>query len=148
MQWLFGLLVLAGSFAGGALATPLWQAAAAAAAQAPKSIEAQEFTLVDANGKSCARLGTKDGHTALQIFGRDGRPRAEVDVDPAGAPAVALFDNNNKLRLTVAISSEAIPTVKLYDKNEEPRALIGVDDEGEPGMDFYGSGGKLMRELP
>ena len=147
-QWLYGLLVLAGGLAGGALANPLWQGAAAAAAQAPKNIAAQEFTLVDENGKPRASLGNKDGHTAFQIFGRDGHPRAEIDVDPNGAPAIALFDTDHKLRITVAVSSEAIPTVKLYDKNEEPRALIGVDDEGEPGMEFYGTGGKLMRELP
>src|SRR5262245_24286413 len=74
-RWHYGFLVIVtfvGSIAGGAL-SGWWLTPSPVTAQKTNGMNAEEFLLLDANGKARAGLGLdKDGEVGLVLVSRDG----------------------------------------------------------------------------
>lgn len=158
ISWLYGGLIFLGGLAGGMASGVLWHAGGAGAgtattarpvAAARKIVTASEFVLTDAADKPRARISVgKHGTAVFAMYDGGGHPRAEITVNSRGAPSVKLYDTVDRPRLVLDVNTDGIPTVRLLDSENEARTILGVDAEGEPGLNFYGRGGKLMRELP
>ncbi|THJ24796.1 MAG: hypothetical protein CAF45_004455 [Nitrospira sp. CG24E] len=83
-RWHFGILVvvtLVGSITGGAL-SGWWLAPSPVAAQKVNGMNAEEFLLLDANGKARAGLGLdKNGEVGLVMVSRDGNRKLAFSPD-------------------------------------------------------------------
>jgi hypothetical protein len=93
-----GLLVIVtfvGSVVGGAL-SGWWLAPSPAGAQKPSGVNAEEFLLLDANGKARAGLGLdKNGEVGLVLTSRDGNRR--LSLSPDDRFVVKLSDQNGRI---------------------------------------------------
>jgi hypothetical protein len=189
----FVSLTLAAALLGGALSCYFFAARSVdAAAAAPKIVTAQKFMLVDRHGKTRgefnvtargvaevavydgtgtlrAGLGVGiDGAPALGIYGRDGKPRAEVGltnsvarlvlfdanaqpqatlgVAPDGQSGLGLMDKDGNSRASIIVASDGAPTLRMADPHH---ARIGLDvtPDGLPGLALLGSDGKTRASL-
>src|SRR5438128_10348983 len=65
----------------------------AAPEEPPKVVTAQEFRLVDANGKTRATLAAKpDGNTTLTFVDTEGKMRAGLGLSEKGESSLRLYD--------------------------------------------------------
>lgn len=106
----WAMLTVAGllGFLGGAL----WLPQAREAQRKPRiqeSVVAQEFKLVDAEGKVRAELTLMFGEPALFMYDRSGKARAWLTLDREGNPRMMFVDKNDAL-LWQAPAGEAKPS--------------------------------------
>ena len=97
-RWHFGFLVvvtLVGSITGGAL-SGWWLAPSPVTAQKINGMNAEEFLLLDANGKARAGLGLdKNGEVGLVLLSRDGNRK--LSLSPDDRFAVKLSDQSGRV---------------------------------------------------
>src|SRR5262249_6549769 len=113
------LLVAAGSgLAGGALAVRLFPVAPVFAEERhAKVIEAEEFRVVEKDGKPCGRFHVdRNGRPALFLFDKHGEVRAVLGVTPSGSPHLALSDKDGKVRATLGVWPDERAALFLNDK--------------------------------
>ena len=149
-------LTLVAALVGGALSGYFFAARTVdAAAAAPKLVTAQKFMLVDRHGKTRgvfnvtpkgvaeiavydgtgtlrAGLGVgAEGAPALGLYGRDGKPSAEVGLT-RGVARVVLFGENGKPQASLGVAPDGQSGLGLMDKEGNPRASIIVQTDGTP----------------
>lgn len=95
-----------------------------------KAIRAQEFDVVDQNGKTRVILGTDDsGSPGLVLYNKNGKPGVELTLGADELPALGLYDQNDKNRAALYLDKSG-PTLTLSDRNETTRAGLAVCDSG------------------
>ena len=63
----------------------------------PKSIVAEQLTLIREDGKTFAAFASgPDGTSGLWLYDKDGKPRSGFSVSKDGSPALELFDIEGK----------------------------------------------------
>lgn len=101
-RWHYALhlvVVLIGSIAGGTLGG-WWMATPPAVAQKPNGLHAEEFLLLDQNGKARAGLGLdRNGEVGLILTSRDGNKKLALSPDEASA--IKLTDRSGRVLWSV-----------------------------------------------
>ena len=97
-RWHFGFLVavaFVGGITGGAV-SGWWFAPSPVNAQKAKGMKAEEFLLLDTNGKARAGLGLdQNGEVGLVLMSRDGNRK--LTLSPDDRLAVKLSDQNGRI---------------------------------------------------
>lgn len=95
-QWMLVLLVIfMGSMIGGAF-VEWWLGASLVSAQKSNGVHAEEFLLLDQNGKARAGLGMDpNGEVGLVMTSRDGNRK--LDLTPDGPIAIKLSDRTGRV---------------------------------------------------
>jgi hypothetical protein len=117
-----------------------------------KVVVAEEFRLVDKEGKVLSTWGMYAGGPGIVLFSKsgqfravfsltspeegpvltfadkDGNHRAIVGLGAKRQPYLTLRDNAGKERLSLSLDNEGEPYVALYDKQENSRAVLGTVD--------------------
>jgi hypothetical protein len=133
---IIALTVVAG-VVGGALSNRVFMARTAAAQEAEqqrKVITAEEFRLVDEDGKIRAVLvaGSK-GDISINFYDRYDENRATLGLSSEGQPVLKLFDQgslefadkNGQIRVRVDVAYDGSPSLRLYDEDGRSRAALG-----------------------
>ena len=128
-----GAWVLAGTL------EPKTAGAQGGTAQVPAVVEAREFRLVDAAGKTRAFLALSADGPALVLVDTAGTTRAFLDLT-ANGPRLVLADAAGKPRLGLNIV-EGAPLLSLSDENGKARAALSVTADG-PGLGLRDENGK------
>lgn len=123
-SWLNLPMALIGGMIGGVLAVKVLPATPAAA-QASKSLTAQAFYLVNANGTRLA-----DIQPAMGGYG------ATMTLYDHGGASLSLH------------ATGGISGISLFDQHSHVRLLADVEHDGSPVIRFYGPTGHVTRKLP
>ncbi|MBV8362053.1 MAG: hypothetical protein JO189_29590 [Deltaproteobacteria bacterium] len=168
------LLIFAGAAFGGFLSGHFWpsDSSALAAGRHPKTVMAERFVLLDANGKQRGAIQvSEDGMATLSLNDTNGRDRAELRVAGDGSAGLAFFDQNGR---KLAVFGEGVdersgiyifgpegmekagfgslPTgasaLALYDANTGlARAAVGIAAKGDPAVVLLDQTGAERMEL-
>jgi hypothetical protein len=136
------VLGLLGGLAGGSLRSGLEKRAEAAPPPGPqKQVSAEQFVLVDANGKTLAQLAKSgEGSPCLFVFDKEGKIRLEAGVYGDGQPFFGLFDAKyNALGLFRVAGSQGSPVLVLKAGGRD-RMIVGLgmnDPAQEPFVEYY-----------
>jgi hypothetical protein len=149
------LLSLIGGLAGGILASHFFVIApvlAAKTVEAQKIVAAEEFRLVDKEGRVLSTLGMYAGGPGIVLFsktgqfravfsltspeegpvltfaGKDGIHRATIGLGAKRQPYLALRDEAGKERISLSLNDNGDPYLALYDQEENERAVLGTLD--------------------
>lgn len=107
-------------------------------------IEAEEFRLVERDGKPCGRFHVdRNGRPALFLFDKHGEVRAVLGVTPSGSPHLALSDKDGKVRATLAVWTDEQAGLFLADKKETSRAVLTVPADDNPNLAISDRDGKI-----
>jgi len=125
-NWLLVVSIVAAGLIGGALSNYLLMGTTSVA-QERKVISAEEFRLVDAQGRTLADLavGSK-GDVLLGFYGSDGIRRAGFGLSAEGPPVLRLRDEKGRPRAKITLLSDGRPTVRIYDEKGDVRAILGA----------------------
>ena len=117
-----------------------------AATSAPAQIVARSFVLVDANGRTRAKLWVDHllGQTSLSLYDQTGAARVSLAIN-YGPALLMFFDKAGKVRVVLGDNSGE-PLVALYDKAETTRVGLSVGDDG-PRLRLYDKAGKMRAAL-
>ncbi|MFH1034289.1 MAG: hypothetical protein V1806_07250 [Pseudomonadota bacterium] len=126
---LLALLVLVGSFIGGALSGRIM--GQTAQAEPSKLVTEQGIQLVDDQGRLRAEIAFRNVDGSLQpgffLYGENGKERAAMmTLPPNGQPAMALSDASGFQRLWLGLGQMDAPLVALYDRDKLVRAAMGA----------------------
>ena len=149
------LLSLIGGLAGGILASHFFVTAPVLAAkivEVQKIVAAEEFRLVDKEGRVLSTLGMYAGGPGIVLFsktgqfravfsltspeegpvltfaGKDGIHRATIGLGAKRQPYLALRDEAGKERISLSLNDNGDPYLALYDQEENERAVLGTLD--------------------
>ncbi len=137
----------------------------------PRFVEAQRFTLVNADGETRALLESDDeqdcpsltlfddkgtkrivlsvapgGHSALHLFGRK-RVRAGLGVGGDAGPAdLALVDKDDNLRVQLYAWKKESPGLVLRDQDQRVRVRIYGEENAR--IELAGKDGKVIWQAP
>ena len=96
-----------------------------------KIIEAQEFRVVDKNGKECISLTEIAGFPHIALFDENEKERISLVVRQRGT-GVTIRDKYEKVRISLAEFNDN-PYIYIRDKYEKPRIRLGESD-GDPSI--------------
>lgn len=100
-----------------------------------RSIEVDRIVLTDANGRSCAILGTSaDGSVALTFLDKEGNPRAVLGLAEDGSPELTFADARGGPRVGLSIAADQSPSLAFIDGRGSIRLGMSVSPEGAPEM--------------
>jgi hypothetical protein len=113
-------------------------------AEPHKVIVAEEFRVVNKEGKVLASLGTPAGEPGIVLFNREGKIRAVLSlVSTEQTPILSLLDTDGKHRATVGMKANGEPYIAL--RNKESRVSISLS-EGK--VTVYGEDEKVVWSKP
>ena len=124
--------ILAASFAGGAVSHWLLSpspaiAQAADEEQAPQTVTAERFQLVDSEGTVRALLHVDDSGSGLVLHDTTGKARTAIGVNASGAPGVYIFDADGRPRAAMADGGGVFG---VFISNAEGRLRTALADSG------------------
>jgi hypothetical protein len=96
----------------------------------PKIIEAERFTVRDANGMPRASWGI--GPTGALVLGmndKDGKTRITLGVEPDGSPSLDLRGKDGRRRLIMFVKGDDRPELILFDDREKRRVGLIIDSK-------------------
>jgi hypothetical protein len=106
---------------------------------ASKGIEAQQFTVKDANGTARASWGINStGAVVLGFMDADGKARLTLSVEPDGSPVLYLYGRDQTRRFLLHLNHD-LPELVLFNSQQKRRVSLMVDAK-------QGSGGLLVSD--
>jgi hypothetical protein len=121
---------------------------ASAQAAAAKVLRAQEFELVDSQGKVRAGLSVlPDGRLALVLLDKDGQRRAALSVLANGSPGLSLLDKDGKVRAALGVLPDGSLGLSLLDREGKLRGTFGILPDGSPGLTLFDNQEKARASL-
>jgi hypothetical protein len=140
--------------------------------QVPRKLEAQNFVLRDATGRTRASLGFRadgtpgfalmdelsrvrlaldlcgNGAPAVNFYSAEGKLLTALAVRPDGSPALGMFDSQGQVRASLDLShEETAPGLSLYDREGTMRAAIAVRPDQTPGLGLFDPEGEAFLSL-
>jgi len=103
-----------------------------------RTVEAEAFILLDADGQQRAKLVAPSGYPGLILYDQNGTPRMRLSV--VEGPSLSLYDRNGNLRSKLWLQDDE-PILFLYDSDGRNQLGIGVVKE-EPGLLLFDKNGK------
>lgn len=120
----------------------------AGARSAPHVIEAREFVVRDAAGKTRARLGMlSDGGWGLTLVNAEGKFRTGLIVGPGtdanrgGASGVVALDQAGRLRLGLVANAGGPPGLTFTDEGGRKRIRLAITDAQESALELVDRSG-------
>jgi hypothetical protein len=80
-------------------------------------VEAEEFRLVDKEGRLRARIFLDEGEPKVALFTGDGKKRAAMGLLPTGEASFALYDDKGKYHFLVNVSADGTPDLSIKDRD-------------------------------
>jgi hypothetical protein len=109
-----------------------------------KVVEAEEFRLVQPDGKAVGRFQVdSNGRPNLALFDAHGEVRAVLGVLASGSPHLALSDRQGQVRAALAVWTDERVSLILSDGTGTPRAQVAVPSDGSPSVELSDRAGKL-----
>ena len=97
----------------------------------PAVVEAREFVLRDARGKSRAALTLLEGkHPALRLNNRDERARAILIVRDDESTVFRLSDREGQHRVQIWTRADGVPAIGLANADGHPLIRMGLEYPG------------------
>ncbi len=116
-----------------------------------KVLCAQEFRLVDQNGKTLAALEMRENGPGLAILDQSGNDRAVLAVSSDGIPALGLMDKDGKPRVRLCLDPTGLAALELRDQNGKSNvqvgSLVAADSTVEAGLTLFGQNGMPVAGL-
>ena len=101
-------------------------------------ITAEEFRLVDKEGKTLSTWGMYAGGPGIVLFNKNGQFRAVFSLtSPDEGPVLTFADNKGNHRAIVGLGAERQPYVTLRDQTGKERISLSLDDDGDPYLALY-----------
>jgi hypothetical protein len=102
--------------------------------ESKKIVEAEEFRLVDKEGRLRARIFLDEGEPKVALFAGDGKKRAAMGLLSTGEASIALYDNNGKYHFLVNVSADGTPDLSIKDR--DGREVFPYEQEPERRSDL------------
>jgi hypothetical protein len=103
-----------------------------------KVVIAEEFRLVDKEGKILSTWGMYAGGPGIVLFNKSGQFRAVFSLtSPDEGPILTFADNKGNHRAIVGLGSGKQPYVTLRDQTGNERISLSLDDDGDPYLALY-----------
>jgi hypothetical protein len=103
-----------------------------------KVIVAEEFRLVDKEGKVVSTWGMYAGGPGMVLFNKQGKFRAVFSLtSPEESPVLTFADKDGVHRAIIGMKAERRPYITLRDEAGRERISISLDDAGDPYMVLY-----------
>ena len=138
------LLALTAGLAGGLLASQFFATTpvlAAKTSEMQKVIAAEEFRLIDKEGRVLSTWGMYAGGPGIVLFNRNGQFRAVFSLtSPEEGPVLTFADKDGVHRATVGLGAKRQPYLTLRDVAGKERISLSLDDKGDPFLVFYDQG--------
>lgn len=112
-----------------------------AAAPAPKSISAERFVLIDANGNERAELSANSSAAALQFLNAD-KSRSLILASGSAGNGLILSDEKGKTRASMFSSDDGSAQISLTKANSDTDSFIVKDSNQGTALAFRDSNGK------
>ena len=101
-------------------------------------VTAEEFRLVDKEGKTLSTWGMYAGGPGIVLFNKNGQFRAVFSLtSPDEGPVLTFADNKGNHRAIVGLGAERQPYVTLRDQTGKERISLSLDDDGDPYLALY-----------
>ena len=101
-------------------------------------VMAEEFRLVDKEGKILSTWGMYAGGPGIVLFNKNGQFRAVFSLtSPDEGPVLTFADNKGNHRAIVGLGAERQPYVTLRDQAGNERISLSLDDDGDPYLALY-----------
>ena len=139
----YGLMVVLSLMAGltGTFASQYFVATPASAEKmtvAEKVIVAEEFRLVDKEGKVVSTWGMYAGGPGMVLFNKQGKFRAVFSLtSPEESPVLTFADKHGVHRAIIGMKAERQPYITLRDEAGKERVSVSLDDAGDPYVVLY-----------
>lgn len=149
---ILALAVMAGIFSGAVLNQLFMIDEPAVAQPTPQSMEvirAEKFELVSKTGVPRALLELEPhGEPALKLYDAAGSLRVALSLRPDGGPNLLLWDGRTTApRFGLALLPNGTPSAELADQNGNLRVVFGLDGDGEPVLGFFDREGSIHAVL-
>jgi hypothetical protein len=135
------LLSLIGGLAGGILASHFFVTApvlAAKTVEVQKIVAAEEFHLVDQQGRVLSTLGMYAGGPGIVLFSKTGQFRAVFSLtSPEEGPVLTFADKDGIHRATIGLGAKRQPYLALRDEAGKERISLSLNDNGDPYLALY-----------
>jgi hypothetical protein len=114
-----------------------------------RTVEAEQFVLKDASGKTRGTMATRaDGTPRLEFLEEDGKPRVVLAVWPNGSASLGLSEKERMGGAMLATLPDGSTMLRLYDKNATPRAVLITAADGSSTLSFLDKDGKVLWKVP
>jgi len=114
-----------------------------------RTVEAEQFVLKDASGKTRGTMATRaDGTPRLEFLEEDGKPRVVLAVWPNGSASLGLSEKERMGGAMLATLPDGSTMLRLYDKNATPRAVLITAADGSSALSFLDKDGKVLWKVP
>lgn len=149
---ILAVAVLAG-IGSGVVANQLFTVGESALAQSPPSsaqiIRAEKFELVGQSGVPRALLELEPhGEPALKLYDAKGSLRVMLSLRPDGGPHLLLWDGQMAApRFGLALLPNGSPSAELVDGDGNLRVVFGLGTDGEPVLGLFDQKGNLQTTL-
>jgi len=141
---IFSLILLLGltaGLAGGILASHFFVATPVLAdkpLEAQKVVAAEEFRLLDKEGRILSTWGMYAGGPGIVLFNKKGQFRAVFSLtSPEEGPVLTFADKDGVHRATVGLGAKRQPYLTLRDQAGKERISLSLDVEGDPYLVLY-----------
>ena len=117
--------------------------------QSPKIVTAEEFRLVNKDGKPRATLLLWNGDLpALTMADEECHNRVFLGVFNEAQPALLLNDKGCQQRATLDLQPHGLPALTLRDKNNHVRVRVRLLEDGSPVLSLFDKNGKESWSAP
>jgi hypothetical protein len=103
----------------------------------PHVVEAQRFVVKDAHGKPRAILGTFGEAAAVNLYDREGRARAILQVGADGGSRLAFHDREAKSRTLTYVGPDGAAMVGFFGGDQKARAQLTVTADGNATVGLF-----------
>jgi hypothetical protein len=103
----------------------------------PSIVEAQRFVVKDGRGTPRAILGTFGEASAVNLYDKDGRARAILQVSADGGSRLAFHDRDAKSRAVIYVGPDGGTTVGFYGGDQKARAQLTVTVDGDASVGLF-----------
>ena len=101
-------------------------------------VMAEEFRLVDKEGKILSTWGMYAGGPGIVLFNKSGQFRAVFSLtSPDEGPVLTFADNKGNHRAIVGLGAGRQPYVTLRDQTGKERISLSLGDDGDPYLALY-----------
>lgn len=116
---------------------------------AKRSIEAEEFIVLDSSGTRRAKLAVgSDGWARLRLYDQTGERCASLGVAPDGSARLRFYDQTGTTRAGLAVGSDLGGGLVLKDQSGNVRVTLALPDDGRGDLRILDEDGKTLFKAP
>lgn len=88
---------------------------------------ARTLLVHDDNGKARISIGMKDGRPEIVLLDKEGKRKAEFNIDEEDLPRLAFVDNFGTRRQRLGLETGGDPKIEIFDLNNRPLSTLDGD---------------------